>query len=124
MQDGKHVILCIDDDVDILESLKVILEAGDYQVRTASSASEGLKMVKEVSPDLIIVDLMMEEIDSGTQFVSELQASGQHVPIYMLSSTGDSLQGMIDYEQLGLAGVFQKPLDPDYLLKLLKSKLK
>ncbi|GAB4231747.1 MAG: hypothetical protein Kow00109_04030 [Acidobacteriota bacterium] len=124
MQDGKHVILCVDDDPDILEALRVVLEANGYIVATASSAEEGLQVYKQVHPDLLIVDLMMEEIDAGTRFVKELQAMGNKAPIYMLSSTGDNLYATVDFSELGLAGVFQKPVNPDTLLALLKAKLK
>ena len=124
MQDGKFVILCIDDDPDILESLKVVLEANDYVVITAPSAEEGLRVYKESGPDLLIVDLMMEEIDAGTSFVKELQALGNEAPIYMLSSTGDTLQSTVSYGDLGLTGVFQKPINPHVLLTLLRAKLK
>jgi DNA-binding response OmpR family regulator len=124
MQDGKHIILCIDDDPDILESLRVVLEANDYTVVSAPSAEEGLRAFRENPPDLIIVDLMMEEIDAGAHFVKDLRALGNTAPIYMLSSTGDHLHGMIDVSELGLTGVFQKPLNPDVLLALLKTKLK
>ena len=124
MQDGKFVILCIDDDPDILESLKVVLEANDYVVITAPSAEEGLRVYKESGPDLLIVDLMMEEIDAGTSFVKELQALGNEAPIYMLSSTGDTLQSTVSYGDLGLTGVFQKPINPNVLLTLLRAKLK
>ena len=74
MQNGKHVILLVDDDPDILESLRIVLEANDYVVATAGSAEEGLLVFGETSPDLLIVDLMMEEIDSGANFV-RLKAS-------------------------------------------------
>ena len=79
---------------------------------------------KEVQPDLLIVDLMMEEVDAGTSFVKELRLLGNKAPIYMLSSVGDSLSMSTDYSDLGLSGVLQKPIDPDRLLTLLKSKLK
>ena len=82
------------------------------------------KKFKEIKPDLIIVDLMMEEIDSGTDFVRSLQAMGAQVPIYMLSAAGDQLNMITDYSALGLAGVFQKPINPDNLLSVLKAKLK
>jgi DNA-binding response OmpR family regulator len=124
MQDGKFVILCIDDDPDILESLKVVLEANDYVVVTAPSAEKGLRAYKESQPDLLIVDLMMEEIDAGTNFVKELQALGNEAPIYMLSSTGDDLQNTVNFGDLGLTGVFQKPINPNVLLTLLRAKLK
>ena len=124
MQDGKHVILCVDDDPDIIEYLTVVLEANDYVVATAKSAEQGLRVYQQVKPDALIVDLMMEEVDAGTSLVTELKAVGNKSPVFMLSSTGDNLSRMIDTSSLGLAGVFQKPLDSDTLLALLTSKLK
>ena len=123
MQDGKHVILTIDDDQDILDSLRMILESAGYVVIQAGTAEEGLKVYKETSPDLVIVDLMMEEVDAGTNFVKELKILGGTVPIYMLSSVGDQVNQTTDYAQLGLTGVFQKPINPDRLLSILKSRL-
>ena len=124
MQDGKHVILCVDDDQDVLEFLTTVLEAADYKVVTAPTGEEGLKVYKDSNPDLIIVDLMMEEVDAGTSFVKEIHAQGCTVPIYMLSSMGDDLNQITDYSALGLAGVLQKPLESKKLLSLLESKLK
>ena len=124
MQNGKHVILCVDDDPDILEFLRIVLDANDYGVITATSAQEGLEVIKSSSPDLMIVDLMMEEIDAGTSLVKEVRALGKQVPIYMLSSTGDQLNALTDYSDLGLAGVLQKPVDGETLLALLRAKLK
>ncbi|MBT4502153.1 MAG: response regulator [Gemmatimonadetes bacterium] len=124
MQNGKYVILCVDDDPDIREYLKVVLEANDYAVVTAASAEEGLKAYGQSEPDALILDLMMEEVDAGTNMVIELKALGNKSPIYMLSSTGDNLSRTIDTAALGLSGVFQKPLNSDVLLSLLKSRLK
>ena len=124
MQDGKYVILCIDDDQDILESLRLVLEAHGYIMLGAATGEEGLRIYKQAKPDLLIVDLMMEEVDAGTNFVKELKASGNTAPVYMLSSVGDSLTVSADYAELGLTGVFQKPIDPDTLLAILKKKLK
>jgi len=124
MRDGKHVILCIDDDPDICEFLKVVLEGGGYVASTAATAEEGFKIYKQINPDLIIVDLMMEEIDAGTTFVKELRLLGNTAPIYMLSSVGDDFAQATDSAALGLAGVFQKPIPPDRLLSVLKTALK
>jgi DNA-binding response OmpR family regulator len=123
MRDGKHVILCIDDDPDIRESLRVILTANEYIVETAASAEEGVKVYKRCQPDLIIVDLMMEEIDAGTSFVTSMKVLANQAPIYLLSSTGNALQQTTSTTELGLAGVFQKPLDSKTLLTLLAEKL-
>ena len=124
MKDGKHVILYIDDDPDVLFAVRTILESSGYIVVEAPSAEEGLKVYKQSNPDFVIVDLMMEEVDAGTSFVKELKALGNKAPIYMLSSVGDSLNISTDYAGLGLDGVFQKPIAPSTLLSVLKVKLK
>jgi DNA-binding response OmpR family regulator len=119
----KHTILVIDDDPDLLDTVRIVLETHGYEMVGAESAEDGLRAYKEKPPDLIIVDLMMEEVDSGTSFVKELQAMGNEAPVYMLSSVGDSLHSSIDYAELGLSGVFQKPIHTETLLTTLKTKL-
>jgi two-component system alkaline phosphatase synthesis response regulator PhoP len=123
MQQGKHVILCVDDDPDVLASLRVILESGGYAVVTARTGKEGLREFRESKPDLVILDLMMEEIDAGTRILEEMKAGAPQVPVIMLSSTGDYFMGAADTDEMGLAGVFQKPIDPKILLGLLRAKL-
>ncbi len=123
MKDGKHVILYIDDDQDALVAVRSILEASGYIMVEASSAEEGLRAYKQSNPDLVIVDLMMEEVDSGASFAKELKALGNKVPVYMLSSVGDGLSASIDPAELGLDGVFQKPVTAGTLLSVLRTKL-
>ena len=123
MQNGKNVILAIDDDKDFLKAVRILLEAKGYIMEEANTAEEGLKKYAAVNPDLIIVDLMMEEIDAGATFVKELKLKGNSAPVYLLSGAGDSMSQSVDYSQLGFSGVFQKPVNPDRLLNVLKSKL-
>ncbi|HUT76696.1 MAG TPA: response regulator [Polyangia bacterium] len=123
MKDGKHVILYVDDDPDFLDSTKMVLEANGFVVETAQSAEEGLKTFRQVKPDLIIVDLMMEEVDAGTGLVKALKLAGNTAPVYMLSSVGDQLSMSTDTTGLGLNGVFQKPVNFDNLIKTIRSKL-
>jgi len=123
MQDGKHVIMYVDDDQDVLDSSRVVLESNGYVMVEACSAEEGLKVYKTANPDLMIVDLMMEEVDAGARLVRDLKAEGNTKPVYMLSSVGDGLSMNIDPAALGLAGVLQKPVDTNVLLTLIKAKL-
>ena len=123
MSDSKPVILCIDDDPDILNFLRVVLEAEGYRYAGADTAEDGLTVYKEVSPDIVVVDLMMEEVDSGAEFARELLILGNQAPVFMLSSVGDDLSMMTDYTTLGLAGVFQKPLEREHFLSVLETAL-
>ena len=89
----------------------------------AATAEEGLRIYQETGPDAVVVDLMMEEVDAGTGFVKELKLLGNEAPVFLLSSVGDNLSETLDYAELGLAGVFQKPLERDRLLAILKASL-
>ncbi len=123
MQDGKHVILVVDDDPDIIEALELVLDANGYAVVKASSGEEGLQVYKSNEPDFVIVDLMMEQVDAGRQFVKELKLLGNKVPVYMLTSVGDQFSQTVDSTELGIDGVFQKPVNNENLLKIIKTKL-
>ncbi|HEY3447206.1 MAG TPA: response regulator [Myxococcales bacterium] len=124
MKGGKYQILCVDDDQDILQTLKMILEKNGYVAVQASSAEEGYRKYQESQPDFVLVDLMMEQIDSGTNLVTKIKALGSKAPIYMLSSMGDEMSQTTNVNKLGLDGVFQKPIDPKTLVATLKAKLK
>lgn len=117
-------ILTIDDDPDIRSALRVVLEAEGYSVGEASNGEEGLKVAERVKPDAIIIDLMMENVDSGSTVAQKLKESGYAGPIFMLSSAGDTVRYNLDERALGLAGIFQKPIDPKTLVATLKAKFK
>lgn len=123
MRNGKYLILCVDDDGDIRDSLRIVLESGGYEVETASSGEEALGLYRRTAPDLVLCDLMMEEIDAGTHLAKELKAAGNTAPVLMLSSVGDQLNTHTDFGGLGLAGVLQKPVDSHTLLRLVGAKL-
>jgi len=123
MPDAKRLILCIDDDPDVLSVLQIVLEAEGYRFAGAATAEAGLRVCKSFRPDLIIVDLMMEEVDAGTEFVKDVKLLGNTAPVFLLSSVGDNLISTIDYTALGFAGVFQKPVVKQQLLAVIKSKL-
>jgi CheY-like chemotaxis protein len=124
MQDGKYVILAVDDDSDFLQAIRLFLEANGYIMVGARSAEEGLNVYKKTKPDLILVDLMMEEIDAGINFIKELKLLGNKAPVYLLSAAGDEMTDIIDYTRFGFSGVFQKPVKNERLLSVIKAKLK
>ncbi|MFW6154355.1 MAG: response regulator transcription factor [Planctomycetota bacterium] len=123
MTDATPTILCVDDDADVREILRIILDANGYATQLAASAEEGLRLSKQAAPDAVIVDLMMEEIDSGVRFVKDLRAEGSTAPVIMLSSVGDAMNATIDAADLHLDGVLQKPIAEATLISLLRRKL-
>jgi CheY-like chemotaxis protein/Ni,Fe-hydrogenase maturation factor len=117
-------ILVIDDDPDVRATLRIILESAGFTVGEAADGSAGMKIAEKIRPDAIIVDLMMETVDAGSKVSTRLKSSGLTCPIYLLSAAGDSVRYNIDTQQLGLAGIFQKPADPKTLVATLKTSLK
>jgi DNA-binding response OmpR family regulator len=123
MRDGKHVILIVDDDPDVRDAITLVLDMHGYVTVAAENARQGLQKYKETAPDLIIVDLIMEEVDSGAHLARELQALGNEAPVYLLSSVGDGLSMTVNQADLGVVGILQKPLLPTTLLSLVRAKL-
>lgn len=119
----KKTILAIDDDPDIRAALRVVLEAAGFTVGEAANGEEGLQVAQSIKPDAIIVDLMMESVDSGSVVAKKLKDLKFEGPVYMLSSAGDAVQYNVDARELGLAGIFQKPIEPKTLVNTLKREL-
>jgi len=107
----KKVILVIDDDPDILDSIKAILGANGFEVETAMSGKEGTEKVKSVNPDLVLCDMMMERIDAGTKVAQDIRKNNPEMPVFLLSSIGSATATNIDIDKLGFSGVFQKPVE-------------
>jgi CheY-like chemotaxis protein len=123
MQDGKHVILYVDDDPDYRYAMRQLLEANGLVMAEAGDGEEGLRVYKDTDPDLVILDLMMEEVDSGVDLLRSLRAEGNEAPIYLLSSVGDTMAMTMDAAELGFIGVLQKPIDNERLLSIIRSRL-
>ena len=121
---AQKTILIIDDDADIRASIRIVLEAAGFSVGEAGDGKEGLKIAEEVKPDAVIVDLMMESVDAGSKVSSQLKEDGFKGPIYLLSAAGDTVKYNIDAKELGLAGIFQKPIKHEVLINTLKKALK
>jgi len=123
MPDKKGLILCVDDDRDVLDFLEIVLTGAGYQFSGADSAEAGLHAYRARRPDAVILDMMMEEVDSGAGLAKELKLLGNQAPIFLLSSVGDGLVQATDYSHLKVVGVFQKPLAADQLISLLEGAL-
>ena len=89
----KKKILLIDDDRDFLMATRLILEKSGYEVFLAESGKSGVDMIESVSPDLAIVDMMMETWGEGFDVISKIRSldMGSDIPLIMLS--GVDLQG-------------------------------
>jgi CheY-like chemotaxis protein len=116
-------ILIIDDDPDIVEAMKIVLESKNYEVAIAKSGEDGLKRTRQSKPDLIILDVMMESMDKGFDVARNLKKDENHkdIPILMLTAikekTGLGFEKEAgDPDWLPVDGYCEKPLKPDELI--------
>ena len=117
-------ILVIDDDVDIREFCRIVLESAGYDVLLASGATEGLALVKSEHPDLAVLDIMMEESDSGFQLAATLGQEAAQLPIIMLSSIADAAHQVFDTTLLPVKELVNKPISAEDLLAKVAKLLK
>lgn len=124
-------ILIIDDDPDIVESMRIILESCRHKVKVAKSGAEGLKEAKAEKYDLIILDVMMETMSTGFEVARNLRESreNKNVPILMLTaikeSTGLDFNSEVgDKDWLPVNAYLEKPMKPNELLVKVESLLK
>jgi CheY-like chemotaxis protein len=126
-------ILVIDDDPDLVEVVRLTLETKDYQVFSAASSTEGLKKVKEINPDLIILDVMMGHVTEGFQVALELRdtdpkseyAAYSKIPILILTAIHDKtpLRFTPDEKHLPVDDFVEKPLKASHLLQKVEKLL-
>jgi two-component system alkaline phosphatase synthesis response regulator PhoP len=121
-------IMLIDDDADFIASTETVLESQDYKVFTAADGEEGLRKVKEVKPDLILLDIIMPVADGFTvaKALSQDTALGD-IPVLMLTSyaakgAGTAIPRDRGYD-LDAEDYLEKPVSPADLLAAVKKHL-
>ena len=122
MQQGP-LVLIVDDDERVREYVRVNLEMEGYAVREAGSAEEGLGVLEEVSPDLILLDVMMPEVDGWEMLrrVQERHGVGA-IPVVMFSGKVNE-QSVDEATARGAQGFVGKPFDPQQLIEHAKQLL-
>ncbi len=123
-------ILVVDDDPDIREAIRAVLEAQSHQVVTACDGEEGLGKLKEERPDLMILDLLMPRMD-GFAVLKELQdprlSKYSNLPVMILTSVReDASRRRYELEtglELNFDDYVEKPIDPHTLVNRVEKLL-
>lgn len=110
-------IAIIDDDPDILDASTLILQSKGYDVITAANPDDGYKIIKEQKPDLIILDVMMNEPDDGFFLAQKLRREKIDIPIIMYTSVSKTLG--LEFaagEMIPVDEFVEKPISPETLI--------
>ncbi len=119
----RRTILVIDADPHARRILRQALEADGFSVGEAATDSEGERACARVKFDAVLAELISNAGDIGTTIAEKLHAGGSNIPCYILSSASDALMGSVGLHELGISGVFLKPVDPALVIQTLKTRL-
>jgi DNA-binding NarL/FixJ family response regulator len=116
-------LLLVDDEPGLRQAVQAYLEDEGFKVNVASNAREGWDLLQQTSPDLVISDIMMPQVD-GYQFLKQLRDDPrfQAVPVVFLTARGmtaDRIQGY----NAGCDAYLSKPFDPDELVAIVSNLL-
>jgi DNA-binding response OmpR family regulator len=111
-------VLIVDDDPDVVEACKLFLERVGHEVACAFSRGEGMQAIAGATPDLLILDVIMEQPDDGIAMAQDLRRNGFRKPILMLTSISrvTGLSYGMDSDVLPVDDFVEKPVDPRTLL--------
>jgi len=113
-------ILIVDDDPDFVETTRLVLESAGHEVVSAADGDEGLKMVAQEKPDLVILDIIMKTVLDGLHVSRQMAEDPEkrQIPILMVTSIANT-----DYaalfptdEYIHINGFISKPISPQALL--------
>jgi DNA-binding NtrC family response regulator len=121
MKTENHRILIIDDERPILLTLEALLRRHAYQVDTASTASQGLKLLKTKSPSLVLLDLQLPDAE-GLQTLDSIKSDSPGMPVIVLTAH-DTLHNAIESIKRGAYHFISKPYAPEELLSLIEKAL-
>jgi CheY-like chemotaxis protein len=126
---AKRTILVIDDDIDLVEIIRMTLENEGYEVIDAQSGTRGLELAETNNPDLILLDVMMDELDEGFQVAYKLRHGDgtRDIPILMLTAvadqTGFEFDPGKDADFLPVNEFLEKPVSPRKLVDMVRKHL-
>lgn len=126
---SERTVLVIDDDIDLVEIIRVTLEREKMKVIDAQNGERGFALAKERRPDLVLLDVMMGTIDEGFQVAYQLRAEPltKDIPIIMMSAVGErtgfTFDKGRDAEFLPVSEFLEKPVSPRRLVDLVRKHL-
>jgi len=118
-------ILIVDDDPDVVEACRLVLESASHAVAAAGGRTEGMQAVAAEAPDLIVLDVIMEQPDDGIAMAQELRRQGFTKPILMLTSIGrvTGLPYGSNPSMVPVDAFVEKPIDPAALIAMIADLL-
>jgi two-component system response regulator VicR len=124
MAEKKKKILCIEDEEEMIDLIKLILERKGFEVLGAVGGKEGLEVIRREMPDLILLDLMMPEVD-GWEVFRQMKADEQlkPIPVIVVTAKAQSIDKVLGLHIAKVDDYVTKPFGPQELLNSINKVL-
>ena len=117
-------ILCIEDEPEMIDLIRLILGRRGFEVKGATGGVEGLKMVRQEKPDLVLLDLMMPDMD-GWEVYQQIKAdeNTKGIPVIVVTAKAQSIDKVLGLHIAKVDDYIAKPFSPQDLLNSIEKVL-
>jgi DNA-binding response OmpR family regulator len=118
MTNNERTVVCIEDELEMIELVKLILGRHNFRVIGAVGGQQGLDKIAEVNPDLVLLDLMMPEMD-GWEVYQKMKASEhmRDIPVIVVTAKAQSIDRVLGLHIARVDDYITKPFGPQELLE-------
>jgi two-component system, OmpR family, response regulator VicR len=117
-------ILCIEDETEMIDLIRLILGRRGFEVKGATGGVEGLKMIRQEKPDLVLLDLMMPDMD-GWEVYQQMKAdiNTKDIPVIVVTAKAQSIDKVLGLHIAKVDDYIAKPFSPQDLLNSVEKVL-
>ena len=111
-------ILCIEDEPDMIELIRLILTRHGFEVSGANGGIEGVQKIQEEIPDLVLLDIMMPDLD-GWEVYQQIKADEKtkNIPVIVVTAKAQNIDKVLGLHIAKVDDYISKPFTPDSLLE-------
>jgi len=120
----KVQIVCIEDEREMIELVELILKRRGYSIHSAEGGQAGLRLVRDIKPDLVLLDLMMPDMD-GWEVYQQMKADPeiQHTPVIVITAKAQSIDKILGLHFAKVNDYITKPFGPTELIQSIEHVL-
>ncbi|MEA3340333.1 MAG: response regulator [Chloroflexota bacterium] len=118
MAQKKKVVVCVEDELEMIDLVKLILGRKGFDLVGAVGGREGLETVREIKPDLVLLDLMMPDMD-GWEVYQQMKADNElkDIPVIVVTAKAQSIDKVLGLHIAKVDDYVTKPFGPQELLQ-------
>jgi two-component system response regulator VicR len=124
MTEGKKSVVCIEDEPEMIDLIKLILGRKGFELAGAMGGREGLELIRRTKPDLVLLDLMMPDMD-GWEVYQQLKSDDElkHIPVIIVTAKAQSIDKVLGLHIAKVDDYVTKPFGPQELLQSIEKVL-